>query len=162
MKSSRRRGSRRGFDSIGAVLEEAVRGLGLGDIIAKGTALHLWPEVVGETVARVTYAETVQGTTLIVNVADSAWLNELRYMEESMVDGLNEAMGKPVIDGVFFKLGPLEPVSPEEEEEPGGPDSLEPEAAAHLQEVLEGIEDPELRSTLRQILAASRRVKEES
>lgn len=160
MRYRGRRGSRKGFDSLGAVLEEAIRGLGLGDMIAKGTALHLWPEVVGETVARVTYAETVQGTTLIVNVADSAWLNELRYMEESMVEGLNEAVGKPVIEGVFFKLGSLGPSGPEDEE-PGPPAFLEPEAAAHLEEVLKGIEDPELRSTLRQILAASRRVKEE-
>lgn len=160
MKSSGRRGGARGFASVGAVLEEAIRSLGLGDMVAKGAALHLWPEVVGETVARITYAETVQGTTLIVNVSDSAWLHELRYMEEAVVERLNEAVGKPVVEGVFFKIGPVGPFS-EQEEELQGPALLDAETAAQLEDVLAAVEDPELRATLRQILAASRRIKEE-
>jgi predicted nucleic acid-binding Zn ribbon protein len=77
MKTSRRSKGVLGFFSLGAVIEEAIKGLGLGDAVAKGAAMHFWPEVVGETVARVTSPETVRGNTLVVNVADSAWLQNL-------------------------------------------------------------------------------------
>jgi hypothetical protein len=151
----------RSFASLGAVLEEAIEGLGLGEMVSKGAAMLLWPEVVGETVARVTHPETVRGHTLVVNVADNAWLQQLRYMEEDMVERLNGAIGKPVIEGLYFKLGPISPASTEEER-PEEPVELDPETAAHIEELVAGVDDPELRKTLKLILAASRRIEEDT
>lgn len=149
----------RGFSSIGAVVEEAIRGLGLGDAVAKGAAMQLWPEVVGETVARVTQPETVRGNTLVVTVADSAWLQQLRYMEEPVVEKLNAAVGRPIIEGLYFKVGAIRP-EPQEDEEVEEQAELDPETAAQLEQVVAALEDPELRETLKQILAASMRLTE--
>lgn len=159
MTSGRQSKRTHSFASLGAVLQETIQSLGLGEMVAKGAAMLLWPEVVGETVARVTHPETVRGTTLVVNVADSAWLQQFRYMEESMVERLNEAIGKPVIEGIYFKLGPVRDASTEEEQ-PEESAELDPETAAHIEEVVAGVDDPELRKTLKQILAASRRIEE--
>jgi hypothetical protein len=160
MKTSRRSKGVLGFFSLGAVIEEAIKGLGLGDAVAKGAAMHFWPEVVGETVARVTSPETVRGNTLVVNVADSAWLQQLRYMEEPVVEKLNAAVGKPVIEGLYFKLGAIEAQAQERQAAPEEKE-LDPETVAHIEQAVESLSDPELRDTIKHILTASMRLKED-
>ena len=90
------------FSPLASVLEEIIQRLGLDETVSKGAAVVLWPEVVGEAVARVTSPETVRGSALVVTVADSAWLQQLRYMEEAIVERLNAAVGRPVIEGLYF------------------------------------------------------------
>ncbi len=148
------------FTSLGAVLDKTVQDLGLGEVVEKGAAIVLWPEVVGEAVSRVTHPQTVRGRTLVVTVADSAWLQQLRYLEETMVERLNAAVGRTVIEGIYLQVGPI-PVAPAAEEPPERPAGLDAEEAADLEGVVAALEDPDLRTTLRSVLAASRRIEED-
>ncbi|MFQ6671688.1 MAG: DciA family protein [Candidatus Tectimicrobiota bacterium] len=151
---------RRSLTSLGTVLDEMIRDLGLGEVVAKGAAVALWPEVVGEAVSRVTHPQTVRGSTLVVTVADSAWLQQLRYLEEPMVERLNAAIGRPVIDGIYLQIGSI-PAAPDEDEPLEDAAGLDPEAAAHLEAVVAEVEDPALRATLRKVLACARRIEKE-
>lgn len=148
------------FTTLGAVIDKAVAELGLGEAVAKGAALVLWPEVVGEAVSRVTHPQTVRGRTLVVAVADSAWLHQLRYMEETMVERLNAAIGRPAIEGIYLQVGTI-PAAPAQEEPPERPARLDAEEATDLEAALAGLEDADLRSTFRRVLAASRYIEEE-
>jgi predicted nucleic acid-binding Zn ribbon protein len=147
------------FTSIGAVLDKTVKDLGLAGALEKGAALVLWPEVVGEAVSRVTHPQTVRGRTLVVAVADSAWLQQLRYMEETMVERLNAAVGRTVIEGIYLQVGTV-PSAPVAEETPEPPGGLDAEEAADLEDAVAGLEDQDLRATIRRVLAASRRIEE--
>lgn len=148
------------FTSLGAVLDKTVQDLGLGEAVEKGAAIVLWPEVVGEAVSRVTHPQTVRGRTLVVTVADSAWLQQLRYLEETMVERLNAAVGRTVIEGIYLQVGPI-PVAPAAEEPPERPAGLDAEEEADLEAVVAALEDPDLQATLRNVLAASRRIEED-
>lgn len=156
-RSGKRPKALRGFASLAAVIEEAIQGLGLEEMVAKGAAMLLWPEVVGEGISRVTRPETLRGSTLVVTVADSAWLQQLRYMEEQILEELNAAIGGRAIEELYFKVGPL----PRPSVEPKAPEEtavdIDPETATLLEEAVAGLQDPELRDTLRQLLAASLR-----
>ena len=146
---------------VGAVLDKAIQDLGLGEAVAKGAAMVLWPEVVGEAVARVTHPQTVRGRTLVVTVVDSAWLQQLRYLEETMLEGLNAALGRQVIEGIYLQVGQI-PVAPPADEPPEASAELAPEAAAYLEDVVSDVDDPGLRATLRRVLAASRPIEEDA
>jgi hypothetical protein len=148
------------FSSLEAVLKKTIESLGLKEAVAKGAALLLWPEVVGEAVAQVTRAETVRGSTLVVTVTDSSWLQQLRYLEEPMVEKLNQALGQPVIEGLYFQLGSI--VDPDQVEEPQEADeTLSPEEASQLEELVSGIKDGELRATVKRLIQVARRLPRE-
>ncbi|MEE8219708.1 MAG: DciA family protein, partial [bacterium] len=114
-------------------------------------------------VSRVTHPQTVRGRTLVVTVADSAWLQQLRYLEETMVERLNAAVGRTVIEGIYLQVGPIPvaPVAPSAEEPPERPAGLDAEEEADLEAVVAALEDPDLQATLRSVLAASRRIEED-
>jgi predicted nucleic acid-binding Zn ribbon protein len=69
----------------------------LGRQLSGARALELWPEVVGEAIARVTRAEDFSGGVLSVRVLHPVWRVELQPMETMIVERLNERLeGRPV------------------------------------------------------------------
>jgi len=89
---------------MGRVLADVLEEAGVAEKVERLRALDLWPEVVGEQVARVTSARGVDERTLIVEVASSAWLMELNMMRGDIVQRLNERMYEVPIDRVIFVL----------------------------------------------------------
>lgn len=86
------------------VLADVLEEVGVAEHVERLRALDLWPEVVGEQVARVTNARGVDERTLIVEVRSSAWLMELNMMRGDIVQRLNERMYEVPIDRVVFVL----------------------------------------------------------
>lgn len=66
--------------------------------------LELWPEIVGEQLARVTRVKGVDEDALFVEVRSSAWLMELSMMKEDFLERVNERLGEAPIDRVVFVL----------------------------------------------------------
>jgi hypothetical protein len=73
---------------------------------------------------------------------------------------LNAAVGKPVIEGLYFKLGAIEAQAQERQAAPEEKE-LDPETVAHIEQAVESLSDPELRDTIKHILTASMRLKED-
>ncbi len=64
-----------------------------------------WPAFVGEKVGNRTRPDTIVGRTLIVEVATSAWLQELRLLRPKIVADLLDKLGMPrFFDDIKFVL----------------------------------------------------------
>ena len=68
---------------------------------------RLWDEAVGETIARNARPAAFKGALLIVHVSSSAWIHQLQFLKNDMITKLNAAVGKPLIEEIKFKIGPL-------------------------------------------------------
>jgi len=118
-------------------------------------ALVIWPEVVGPYVAPNTAAVGIKRGVLFVRTASNAWLAELSMgYRRSFIERLNARLGEEVVKEIRFLPPPL-PVA-ESTHEPDAP-SLELQALASedealVEEVVAGVEAPELRHRLRRLM----------
>ncbi len=97
--------TRQGPVRVGDVLDGFLQKRGVGAQIRRTGALDLWADVVGEKIAAVTQAKTVAASTLFVEVRSSAWLMELNFMKEALLEQVNERLGgEGAIDRIILTL----------------------------------------------------------
>ena len=97
-----------GPQRIGEVLEGVLEEAGVLRQFERLGVLDLWPEIVGEKVAEVTHARSVDDTTLIVEVRSSAWLMELNMMKGDLLKRVNEHASETPMDRLVFVLAETE------------------------------------------------------
>lgn len=97
-----------GLERMDSLLVEVLEEAGVLDHVERVKVLDLWPEIVGEQVARVTNARSVDEATLIVEVRSSAWLTELNMMKGDIVERVNEHLRDARIGKIVFVLAETE------------------------------------------------------
>ena len=105
-KGGRRRKS--GLEPMASVLSDVLDDAGVADHVQRVRVLELWPEIVGDQVARVTRARSVDESTLIVEVRNSAWLMELNMLKGDIIGRANERLDDVSIDKIVFVLAETE------------------------------------------------------
>ena len=94
--------------AIGDVLHDVLEDAGVRRQFERLGVLDLWPEIVGEKVAEVTHARSVDDTTLVVEVRSSAWLMELNMMKGDLLKRVNEHAPETPMDRLVFVLAETE------------------------------------------------------
>lgn len=102
--SGRRRSAR--LVPVSKVLGDYLQSSGLDDALERTGLLDDWAAVVGGRIAAVTRAAEVRGDTLIVEVASSAWLNELTMMRNTILEQINGLPDRPSLGRIRFRLAP--------------------------------------------------------
>jgi predicted nucleic acid-binding Zn ribbon protein len=92
----------RRFRTVGSVLPGVVKKLKLQKVLAVQPAVTIWPEVVGEKVARHTRARYVESSTLVVAVSSSVWMTQLTYLRPRILQKLAARLGKDLITDIRF------------------------------------------------------------
>ena len=87
-----------------SVLSDVLEEAGVEEQVERVRVLDLWPEIVGEQVARVTHARSVDEGTLIVEVRSSPWLMELNMLKGDIVERVNEHLTDVSIEKLVFVL----------------------------------------------------------
>lgn len=96
--------SKGGPERLASVLQGVLEKHGVDKQIERLGVLELWPEIVGEQLARVTKAKGVEEAALFVEVRSSAWLSELSMMKDDFLERVNERLGEAAIDRIVFVL----------------------------------------------------------
>ena len=89
---------------LSGALAEYLEESGLGDSLARLGAIDEWAGAVGARIAKVTEAVEVRGDVLVVEVASSAWINELSMMRGLVLERVNASRAGPPVRGVRFRL----------------------------------------------------------
>lgn len=97
-----------GLERMDAVLSDVLEETGVVDQVERVRILELWPEVVGEKVAEVTRARSVDEAALFVEVRSSAWLMELNMLKGDIRSRVNERLDDVSIDRIVFVLAETE------------------------------------------------------
>jgi predicted nucleic acid-binding Zn ribbon protein len=87
---------------VNAVLSDVLQKHGVREQVRRMEVLELWPEIVGEGLAKVTQAKGVDGVTLLVEVRNSAWLMELSMMREDFLERVNERLRDVPFERIVF------------------------------------------------------------
>jgi predicted nucleic acid-binding Zn ribbon protein len=106
--ADRRRGEKRGDRKPARVqdlLSDFLESAGVGEELARVSAVDDWAGAVGPAIAEVTRARSVSGATLVVEVRSSAWLMELNMMKSEILMRLNQGREAP-LEKLVFVLSP--------------------------------------------------------
>jgi predicted nucleic acid-binding Zn ribbon protein len=101
MRPARTHDTRTASDAVAAALELH----GITDQVRAGRVVTEWTELVGPKIAQRTRPDGVTDRMLWVEVASSAWLQELNLLRPQLLQNLRERVGEPTLfDDLRFRL----------------------------------------------------------
>ncbi|MEE9275378.1 MAG: DUF721 domain-containing protein [bacterium] len=132
-----------------------------GRRLARHRVFRVWEEAVGEALARVARPVSARGGRLVVEVADSAWLQELEMRREFLLARLNEALGGGEFEELQLRVGsftPGERAGGSRSNRPPGPVPVRiaAEDEKRVEAALRSLSDSELRGRAERLLARVR------
>jgi len=91
---------------IGKLLDSVLEGYGLGEDLREHRIVAEWPSLIGKRVASRTWPSRIDAGVLFVRVSNSAWLQELSFLKDELVERINDRLGDPpVVTDLRFHLG---------------------------------------------------------
>lgn len=88
--------------SLGQIITQLIRDLGIDKKIKEQQLIARWPEVVGDQIAHHTRATTCEAGTLFVEVESASWRHELLYMKPIIIERLNQTAESHVIQDIIL------------------------------------------------------------
>ncbi len=137
------------MERLGDILDRTVRRLPLKRRLDDYAIWDIWEDTVGPAVARNARPEKIRNGTLFVKVRAATWMQQLQYMKDILAEKLNQRLEREAVRNIFFVVGEFPAGTP-----PEGPDDPPPavDTARLPDRELGGIDDPELRDSLRNLL----------
>lgn len=89
-------------ETLGNILIDLLRKLGIESKVKEHEAILKWPKIVGERISDVTKAEKTVDGILFVKVKNNAWRNELLFLKRELLTKLDETIGVGVIKDIRF------------------------------------------------------------
>lgn len=94
---------------VGSILEQTLKNMSLDRKLKEHEIWHIWNSVVGEHVSRNAQPDFMRNRILFVRVSSSPWMQQLHYMGTGIVEALNKRLSVPVVEGIRFKIGDIDP-----------------------------------------------------
>ncbi|MEE4357999.1 MAG: DUF721 domain-containing protein [Desulfococcaceae bacterium] len=66
-----------------------------------------WDSAVGPAIAENTRPAAFKGSLLIVHVSASAWVHQLQYLKQELMEKINRVLGKKLVEDIRFKIGDI-------------------------------------------------------
>ncbi len=138
-------------------LRGALRGAGVPDAGALADVTRVWPEVVGDAIARAAWPQRIaRDGTLLVAATSSTWAFELGLLAEEILAKLAAAVETGAPAAIRFSPGPVpEPPAPTAATAPATPPEIDAGTRLLAEELTAAMADEELRTTIARAAAAS-------
>ena len=67
----------------------------------------LWDETMGVTISENARPAAFKGQLLVVQVTNSPWMQQLQFLKKDIIQKLNAALGKELVQDIKFKIGSM-------------------------------------------------------
>ena len=104
MKSKKQKAK---FEHIGNILADVLKSYRRESDADLVQVWQVWDQIVGDVIAQNARPAAFKGKILLVHVSSSTWIHQLQFLKNEMIEKLNKAQGKALIDDLKFKIGPL-------------------------------------------------------
>ena len=89
--------------NIGQIINDLLKQENLDVALDEHRASALWPQIVGDGVNRYTITRNVKDGVMTVHLSSASLANELMLNRASIVQRINEALGREIIRDIIFK-----------------------------------------------------------
>jgi len=146
---------RSALTSLRAILRSAATALGVERAAHEALIAEMWSEIAGQEAAAHAHPAELRGTTLLVEVEQGLWVQELSARRGQFVEAINRRLGGRVVADIRIRPGRSAVVEPgpggAAPAEGGGPELSEQELSTIDRTVAE-IPDQELREAARRAM----------
>jgi predicted nucleic acid-binding Zn ribbon protein len=91
------------METLGAILQRALRDLGIDRPIRRADAIRLWPKAVGEKISQMTEPQFFSNGKMFVKVKSDVWRNELFFHKKELIRRLNDEIGEWIVEDIVLK-----------------------------------------------------------
>jgi len=95
------------FVKVGHIIQDVLRSQRKHGDAKMIRVWDVWPLAVGEPIGSNSLPAAFKGKLLIVNVIDSAWLQQLWFLKKDIIRKVNDSLGEDLVGEIKFKIGPV-------------------------------------------------------
>jgi predicted nucleic acid-binding Zn ribbon protein len=92
---------------IGNILETVIKKYQGQNDTGMTRIWDLWESSIEGQIAENAHPSAFKGQLLLVNVSSSVWVQQLQFLKADIIDKLNKAAGKEMVNEIRFKVGPV-------------------------------------------------------
>jgi predicted nucleic acid-binding Zn ribbon protein len=89
--------------AFNAALNEFAASVGITKKLREYSVLTSWETIVGEQIARVAKPQRIDNKILLVAVTSAPWRTELSMRRREIIEKINTAVGKRVVQDIRFR-----------------------------------------------------------
>lgn len=89
---------------VGDLLPGILKGLGLEGKLEEKRLREQWPRIVGEAIAQRCTPRTVRGTTLVIEVENNVWMNEIQFHRSEIIRKIRAEFPSLEIENIRLRL----------------------------------------------------------
>ncbi len=138
---------------IRSILEQTLKGLDLEGPLKGYSIFRAWEEIVGESIAAQTRPRAIRNEILFIDVSHPTWVQQLQFLKPVLLQKINDFLGEPRFNDIRFRLGKI-PQRDSSSSKAGAwrDEALQEGRVKRLEELLQSIDDEEVRKGLREVL----------
>ena len=89
--------------NVGQIINDLLKKENLDVALDEHRASALWPQIVGDGINRYTISRSVRDGVMTVRLSSASLANELMLIRASIIQRINEALGRDIIREIIFK-----------------------------------------------------------
>ena len=89
--------------NVGQIINDLLQKENLDVALNEHRASALWPQIVGDGINRYTISRSVRDGVMTVRLSSASLANELMLIRASIIQRINEALGRDIIHEIIFK-----------------------------------------------------------
>lgn len=136
------------FEKVSDILAPLMRDYGLGAKADEYKILRIWDRAVGDKISSHAQPKMLIRGVLTVAVDSPAWMQQLTFYKEDLIDRINNGIEKDVITDIHFRIGKVEKNRFKNTDSRLKTD-ITPLQSEKIEGYLEPVKDPEVREIIK-------------
>jgi hypothetical protein len=132
------------MDTLIKSLPQVLRAAGDSSEVSEAAAIAAWKHSAGEGLRHHAIATKLDGQTLVIEVRDAIWQNQLATMKRHLISRVNSTLGQPLVNNIELRIAPKS-FAPAPAKKHTTSEILENEVPIDLWTAASAIEDKQLR-----------------
>ena len=95
------------FESIHAVIHEVSKGSALTLKLSESRLQHEWEKLVGQTIAKHSYPESIRYKKLYLVADNSIWLQQLVFLKTTILEAIHSIMPDLMLTEIVLRIGSI-------------------------------------------------------
>jgi hypothetical protein len=94
------------MDSLIKSLPQVLRAAGDSSEVSEAAAIAAWKYSAGEGLRQHAIATKLDGNTLVIEVRDAIWQNQLATMKRHLISRVNSTLGQSLVINIELRIAP--------------------------------------------------------
>lgn len=138
--------------AVSDLLADIFQNKPIGKRLKESRIWLVWDKAVGKQIATHARPAKFRDGVLTVAVASAPWMQQLTFLKDAILEKLNNALGEPLVSGIYLKAGRPEPTGARPEQKSKRPAKLSPAREEWIAGETASINDRELRNAMRALM----------